>query len=205
MATHNLFIDVDRREAVIGVSDTSIAVLPAFTQEDTLNLRIYLLTGFSRLSDYTRIATAGITLQVALGVKIGNQTVYYTQQFTWTANDDLADPYWSGSLPMNTQAIEDLLADDEDAPAWFEVKMLDGGLPRTVLSKRVTVNAAVIKDGGMSEPAEPTPLSAEAAIAMFLQRVIPCSAGNPVILQNGSVTMAVYVDTDGTFQTVRLT
>lgn len=205
MSFHRLYIDTDRGLPVVGVSDSSVVDLPAFVQEDSLPLRITLLTGQARLSDYTAIAVSGVTIEAALGSKIGNSSLLYTQQFTWTPSDDLADPYFDAILPMNTEAIATLLGADATAQAWFEVKMLDGGLPRTVLSKLVTIQAAVIKDGGLEEPAEPTPISAETCMATFLQRAIPCSAGNPLILQNGSVTMAVYVDTDGTFKTVRLT
>lgn len=205
MSFHALFIDTDRGLPVGGVSDSSVVDLPNFVQEDSLNLRITLLAGFSRVSDYTPIPVSGITLEVALGRKVGNTSLLYTQQFTWTASDDLADPYFAATLPMNTGAIATLLGSNAQADAYFEVKMLDGGLPRTVLSRLVKVQAAVIKDGGLEEAALPTPISAEACDALFLKRTIPCSAGNPVILQNGSVTMAVYVDTDGIFQTVRLT
>ncbi len=205
MSFHRLFIDTDRNLPVGGVSDSSIVDLPAFVQEDSLNLRITLLSGFSRISDFTPIPVSGITLEVALGRKVGNTSLLYTQQFTWTPSDDLADPYFAATLPMNTGAIETLIGSAAQSQAYFEVKMLDGGLPRTVLSRLVTIQAAVIKDGGLEEPALPTPISAETCNALFLQRTIPCSAGNPVILQNGSVTMAVYVDTDGTFKTVQLT
>lgn len=201
MSFHRINIDTDRNEAVVSADDSSIAGLPTMTQEDSLNLRIALLSGFSRISSYTPIATAGVTLQVALGVKLGNVSTYYTQQFSWTASDDLADPYFEAVMPMNTQAIEDLLDDGATAQAWFEVKMLDGGLPRTVLSKLVRIHAAVIKDGGMSEPAEPTPLSVEAANVIFLKRLILCSVDNPVILENEvtGLKTAVYTDEDGSF------
>lgn len=202
---HNLFIDTDRAEPVISAAESTFALLPTFTQEDTLALRIRLLSGFSRVNPYTRIATAGVTLQAALGLKVGSSSSIFTQQFTWTAGGDLLDPYFDGSLPMDTAEIADLLGDESSARCYFEVKMLDGGLPRTVLSKQVVVNAAVIKDGGMSAVAEPTPLSAEAADAIFLQRLFTASEENPIVMRNGSVTVAVYVDTDGTFKTVRLT
>jgi hypothetical protein len=205
MPFHRLYIDTDRSLPVAGADDSSIVDLPAFVQEDTLALRVYLLAGYSRVSSYTPIPVAGITLEVALGRKVGNTSLLYTQQFTWTASDDLADPYFAADLPMNTAAIATLLGSNSQADAYFEVKLLDGGLPRTVLSRLVKVQAAVIKDGGLEEPALPTPLSAEAANAMFLQRIIPCSAGNPLILQNGSITYALYPDTDGTFKTVRIT
>src|SRR5437867_4103172 len=112
---HNLFIDTDRAEPVISATETTIAALPRFTQEDTLALRVRLLAGFSRINNYTRIAVAGVTLQVALGLKVGSASTIYTQQFTWTASDDLADPYFDGSLPMDTAEIADLLGGEPSA------------------------------------------------------------------------------------------
>jgi hypothetical protein len=203
---HALYIDVDRGEPVASASDPSIATLPKWVQQDTVPLRITLLSNFSRATGrYTPLPTAGLTLEVALGVKIGNASLLFSQQFSWSESDDLADPYFEGSLPMNTPAIATLLGSGAQASAWFEVKMLDGGLPRTVLLKPVTIHAAVIKDGALEAAADPTPISAETCLALFLQRTIPCSSGNPIILKNGSITMALYVDDLGEFQTVRLT
>ena len=205
MSFHRLYIDTDRSLPVVGVSDSSIAEMPAFVQEDTLSLRVTLLAGFSRVSDFAPIPVSGLTLEMALGRKVGNTSLLYTQAFSFTASDDLADPYFAADLPMNTAAIATLLGSSAQADAYFEVKMLDGGLPRTVLSRLVRIQAAVIKDGGLEEAALPTPISAETCQALFLQRIIPASAGNPLILKNGSITYALYPDTDGSFQTVRLT
>ena len=207
MAFHALFLDLDRSEPVVGVSNSSIAQLPAFVQEDSLPLRITLLTGFSRISNYIKVPVSGLTLEVALGAKIGNDSVLYTQQFTWTASTDLAQPYFEAVLPMNTNEIDDLLGENPSARAWFEVKVLDGGAPRTVLSKLVTVQAAVIKNGSIIAPALPTPLSAEAATAMFLQREIPCTSSNPLVLVNTNTgyKTAIWPNDDGSLHSELLT
>src|SRR5262245_41205839 len=102
MAFHHIFIDTDRNKAVVSASDTTFAALPTFVQEDNLTLRITFLSGFSRTASYSQIATAGITVEAALGRKIGNTSLLYTQQFSWTASDDLADPYFEAQFPMNT-------------------------------------------------------------------------------------------------------
>lgn len=205
MSFHALFVDCDRSECVTSATDSTIVDPPVFTQGDILTLRITLLTGFTRLTPYTPTPVAGLTLEVAIGVKVGNATLYYASQFTWTPSGDLAQPYFEGDLSLATTEITTLLGGNPTAKAFFEVKVIEGGEPWTVLQKQIDVNAAVIKDGGMSPTVSPTPLSAETANALYLQRTIPCSASNPIILQNGSVTMALYLDTDGSFQTVRLT
>jgi hypothetical protein len=156
-------------EAVVSTDDLSVAGLPVFTQGDSIDLKIFLLQPSGSAAAY--IPTAGITLQVALGKKPSTGT-YYTQQFTWNPSSDAGQPYFEAVLPMNTAAINTLLNNITSAGAWFEVKMIQGGLTSTVLSKLVTINAAVILPGVLVVPPGQTPLSAEVANATFLGRVI---------------------------------
>ena len=196
MSQHNLYIDIDRGEPVLGATDSSIAALPPFVQGDSLNLRIWLLTAFSRVTAYTQIPVAGLTLQVALGVKIGNATTYYTQQFTWTPSEDLGQPYFSAVLPMNTAAIDTLLGSSSTATATFEVKMISSAVPVTVLTKEVRIHAAVIKEGGLTVPPGQTPLSAEVANATYVKIV---HTGHWYLMNSNGYGIDLWVDTDGTF------
>jgi hypothetical protein len=195
MAEHNLYIDIDRGEPVLGAADTSIAALPPFVQGDTLNLRIWLLKDFSRTTSFTTIPVAGLTLQVALGTKVGNSTLYYTQQFTWTPSTDLGQPYFSALFPMNTAALDTLLGGSSSTLCWFEVKMISDALPVTVLSKQVTVEAAVIKEGALTVPAGLTALSAEAANAMYVKII---HTGHFYLMNANGYGIDMWVDTDGT-------
>lgn len=180
MANVDLYIDVTTSNAVVSTSDISVAQLPQFVQGDTINFRVFLIRSVGRLSTPARVTTTGRTLQMALGTRVGNTTTYYTQQFTWEPNDDEANPHWTAQLPMSTAAINSLISAGESAQAWFEVKVIENGLPTTVLSKLVNILAAVIKEGGITVPALPTPLSVEAAIMLFLQREIT----GPIYLVN---------------------
>ncbi len=155
------------------------------------------------VSTPARIAVSGVTLQVALGTRVGNETEYYTQQFTWAASADLANPYWYALFPMNTDAITALIGSSSDAFAWFEVKAIIDGLPTTLLSKQVTISAAVIKEGGLIVPPGLTPLAVETANAMFLSREIT----GPIVLINPTTggKIQLSVGDDGTFHADPLT
>jgi len=197
VAQRDLFIDTQRREVVLSATDSSIAVLPGFTQGDSLDLRVFLLKDYSRTGSYTRIPVEGLTIQAALGTKIGSETLYYTQQFTWAASTDMGQPYFSAIFPMNTDAITELVGVAAQATAYFEIKMISSGLPVTVLSKLITCHAAVIKEGGLTVPAGQTPLSVEVANATYLQRIIDGS----IFLRHpatGKMT-ELYTDADGAF------
>lgn len=200
MATADLYIDTANCKPVAGLGDSTIVSLPRFAQGDTLSMRIWLLapTTTDRLATpYTFIPTTGLSLQVALGAKIGSTTTYYTQQFSWTASAEPNNPYWSAAFPMNTAAITSLISTGASASAWFEVKYLLGGLPTTVLCEEVTIHAGVIKSGGVTVPNGLTPLSAEAAMATYLQRTIE----GQITLRNATSGKEVllYVDIDGVF------
>lgn len=202
MAVLNLYIDIDRGECVRSVTDGSIAALPLLTQGDSLALRIWLLTGFSRIARYSQVPVAGITLQLAIGTKTGGAGTYYTQQFTWTASTDLGQPYFSGEVPMNTAAITTLLGSGKTAPAYMEIKMVVGGTPTTIYSKPVTINAGVIKDGVDVVPAPLTPLSAEAARAMFVGAI---HTGYFDLMNANGKGCRLYVDSDGIFHSDPIT
>ena len=200
-----LYIDIDAKALVGGRTSSRSISLPSFIQGDTgLTQRITFLNNYAD-GQYAIVPTAGKTVEAAIGRKVGNGTTYYTQQFTWTAGGELTDQYFEAQFPMNTPGITTLLGDAAMKSAFYEVKLIDGGLPGTVLSKAVRVEAAVIKEGGLVQPAVPTPISAETCQALFLQRLIIATEDNPLVLghTNGKRT-GLYLDTDGTFKTVAL-
>jgi hypothetical protein len=167
MPRFNLYIEVSTGLSVAAVDDLTDAPLPIFTQEDTLSLRVYLVRYTGPETDPERILTTGNDIQMAIGRKIGNTSTLYTQQYSWTPNTDLADPYWEADLPMDTEAIATLLGSSEKKIAWLEVKFFESGEPSTVLSQSVTINAAVIKDGATTVPVGSTALSTTVAAATY--------------------------------------
>jgi hypothetical protein len=197
MSVHNLYIDIDRSEAVRSSVDSSVVSLPQFVQGDSLQLRIWLLSNYSQLEAYDEVPVSGITLQVALGTKVGNSSTLYTQQYTWTPSADLGQPYLSATLPMSTAEITTLLGSSATASAWFEVKMISSAVPVTILSKQVTIQAAVIKSDSTSVPAPLTPLSAEAANASYVRTI---HTGSFDLYNANGKGCRIYVDEDGAFR-----
>jgi hypothetical protein len=167
MAEYDIYIDCDRAAVVTSASNSSLKALPKFVQGDTMLLRVHLLKGYAAVMEsYEVIPTTGLTLQVALGTRVGNSTTYYTQNLTdWDEAEDLT--YFEGEFPMSTEAITTYLGSNGSKQAYFEVKYIREGLPTTVLSEQVTILAAVIKDGGFEEPVDPTPASVEAIMPVF--------------------------------------
>lgn len=196
MAEAELYIDCDRAKSVIGELDNTIKDLPRFVEGDSIKLRIYLLKGFDRTSEYTNIPTDGLTLQVALGARDGSEI--YASQYVWTESDDLSDPYFEALLPMNTEELADALTGETYIPALFEVKYVQDGVPTTVLQENVTVFQSLIDPDSVMPVATPTPLSAEAAGVTYVKK----THRGPIYLEaaDGSHQVKLWVDTDGTFR-----
>jgi len=202
VGAYNLFIDTDRNKAVVGADDSSIAQLPPFVQEDSLQLKIWLLSGYSRLASYSQVPVSGITLEVAIGTRIGSSSTYYTQQFTWTPSEDLGQPYFSGTLSMATAGINTLLGSSGSAQAYLQIRKTEGGVPATILQEPITVFASVIKDGVEEVPAPLTPLSAEAANASYVRVV---HTGSFDLMNANGLGIRIYVDDTGAFRTDPIT
>ncbi len=190
----NLYIDIDRKESVIGPDNPLTALPLPFIQGETLPLRIYLLQGS------TLLPVAGTTLEVAIGQKKGNGgTSYYTQQFSWTPSSDISQPYWEADLSLATSGINTLLGSSESAKAFFEVKKITAGIARPVLLKPITVQAVVIHDSVLTVPVDQTPISAEAVNAGFVPK-IGFNGELQFINPDTGKGFAIYADSDGAFQ-----
>lgn|SRR3990167_1182393 len=197
MAEHVLYIDCDRAKSVQGSANSGEKPLLKFVQGDTPHLKIYLLQGYDRIAAYTPIPTVGITLEVALGIRIGNDSEIYAAQYTWTPSADLSDPYFEATLALNTDEIDTLLAAADSALAYFEVKYFRDAVPTTVLSEQVKIWAAVIKADSVVPVAEPTPLSAEVANATYLARTV--QGVIRLVSEDGLKQADLYLSNDGTF------
>lgn len=168
---NNLYIDVNRGEAVISPFSNAEAALPPLTQGDTQEeFRVWFMKDWNGIN-YTLIPVAGVTVEMALGKKQGTAAPYYTQQFTWTPSADLTKPYHYASLPLNTDEITALLGERATAGAFLEVKKVENNIPLTVLSRRVVVHASVIKPETTVVPPGLTPLYAETANVAFVKVV----------------------------------
>lgn len=197
MAQFDLYIDVSQNMLVGGTLNPQAAKAPPFVQGDSPTFRIFLLTPTGNpITPYNFIPTAGLSLEAALGSKIGSGSTLYTNQYVWTPSTDPQNPnYWIATFPMNTAAITTLIGAAASAQAWFEVKYVTNGVPTTVLQLQVTVQAAVIQGAGVVVPPGLTPVSAEYVNATFLKQTIvgPFFLVDP----NTNKKFAIYVGDDG--------
>lgn len=201
MAYNELFIDVVGNQPVGGLNNPSQAALPTFYQGDTLNFRIYLLKRtqtYNLRSPHFEVQNlASLSLKVGVGVKNGTAgSTLYTQQFTWAK--DAANQYFFASIPLNTAAINTLLGSAAQANAWIEFETTEAGFPTTVFQKEITIQAEVVDSSSVVVvPPGATAMTAEEANATFLKQTIQGQIY--LVSPDGTKTVALYVDNDGTF------
>jgi hypothetical protein len=172
MAELDLNIDCDRFASVVSKLDNSGRPFWKFVRGDTLNLRIFLFRNYQQFGGgYEQIPVAGITLGAAIGPfppVFGETPEYLAEQWTWTPSDDLAQPYFSGSLALATDELDAELSGETSIPAMFHVVRFESGLPKTLIFERITIYAPTIQDGGLSPTAAATALTAENAAGTYL-------------------------------------
>ena len=186
---------------VAGPTSSTIIALPQFVQGDspTLNLWPLVRTAtYPRGVPYSNLSIAGFTPEVSIGQKVGTGGTIYTQQLTWTASVDPLNPnYWTAIFPMNTAGINTLLGSAASASAYFEIKLLSGGVASTLVQQSVNVQASVFTPGALITPPGFNPASVEYVNATFLTRKIQGAV--QLVSQDGTKKAWLYLDNDGTF------
>lgn len=198
MAQYDLYVDVLNNQLVTSLANAAAAPIPPLIQGDTPTWRIFLVVPTGNfLAPYTSLSIGGLSLEVALGDKIGNATNYYATQFAWTPSSDPTNPnYFIGQFALNTDPITTALGGNASFQPWLEIKYVSAGVPTSVFQKQVTVNAAVIKGGGVVVPPGLNPISAEYANATFLTRTI--HGGFFLVDDNTGKKVFIYLADDGT-------
>lgn len=198
----DLWIDLVRQKRVAGPANAQEVPLPTFTQGNIWTFRVRCLqqlSGFPLANPpYSVVPTAGKTLQLAIGTKTGGTTTHYVEQFTWTASTNLADPYFQADVTFDATATGSLIGTNPSAQSWLEINLVTDGVPKTILSQLVTIEASVIKNTTPTVPLGQTPISLETALALFLQRVI---VGKVTFRNDTDPTKQrdLYTDIDGSF------
>jgi hypothetical protein len=195
----DLYIDVDRKERVRSPADSSVVAMPSFAQGNITTFRVRALQPSAVFNaPYTVVPNAGKTIQLAIGTKVGGTTTHCVEQFAWSLNADMADPYFYADVNFNTDQVSSLLGSNPAITSFLEINLVDGGQPRTIFSKQVTIEASVIKNAVLTVMPGQTALSLEAAVALFLQRTIT----GPITLvcaTDPTKRRDLFIDTDGSW------
>jgi hypothetical protein len=188
MSTADLYIDVVRGEFVANRTNSSIASLPPLVRGTTQNFRVML---------YTPLAVAGQTIQMAIGIFGGAS--YLTSQFSWTGGTDLANPFFSASLSLNTANITSAIGSSKTLACSIQIDRVESGIPTNVILKDVIIKNAIIVPGTEISAPGRTLLYAETAATLFLTRTI---TGRVRFINDTDATKMneLFTDTDGSFQ-----
>jgi hypothetical protein len=207
MANLNLNV-VTTANALIAGNGNSTGVapssLPLFCPDTGTVLNVYLWTPIipapaGGVFPYVPVSTAGITLYFYLNDGTVNGTIY-ASCISFTPVTDATGTYFTGSLALNTAALEALFAGGEDS---VTVTMMIGyvfaGLQATIFNGEVQVTAGIPTNVVAPVPAGETALSQQQAANTYVP--IEGPAGQPIVLtsKNGKQWVLQVVDNaDGT-------
>lgn len=199
MAKLDLYIDTYAQSLVIGPTNRGPFILPPFTQNDTISLRVYLLertTSFP-FNPYTIVNNAALSLAMAIGDRSGSgDGDHIVEQFTW--NRDANNSYFYADVAFNTSELATAIASNPTLNTkYLEIEYRQNSLPTTVLQQLVNINADVIKQTTQALAAGLTAQSAEDANARFAKLFgLP---GETITLRspNGNWGRILGVDDDG--------
>jgi hypothetical protein len=158
MVEHVTYIDTDRGLVVTSQLDSSEKGLPRFVFGSVIPFQLILLRNFVPGAEYEKVPVVGLTVTASLGPRGTGD--HLSDQAVWTPSEDLADPYWTANFYLNTEEIEDALANEDYIDSVFEVVVHDPN-PRYVLQEAVRIWAPVAAPGDLVVPAGMTPATIE--------------------------------------------
>jgi hypothetical protein len=208
VAQLRLFINTTNNQLVAGQTSTQIvpaSTLPIFCN-DTLDLIVYLLQipiGYNAqnpaASTFETLSTSGLTLFAYLNnglLSTAGGYVAYASCLSFTA--DATNTYFSGSMSLNTAALQTLLGSGTQSSAFLMLGISHASGQTTVFNQQVTVRAGAPIGSVVPIPGF-TALSLEVAKGLFYpQQPI---AGLPLFIESpaGKIFAVIAVDMpDGT-------
>lgn len=203
MGLLKLFVDRASGTLRRGLTAASTAALPPLTQGDTVGLEISVVEdnpsgGFGGVS---LVNLGSYSLKVAIGATpLGDGSVTpFALQTSWTLND--AQNKWTGSLALNTTALNTWLGTASTKQAWFEIEIRDTatGNYETIYGGTVTIRAQLISAGSSIPVPSDVALGTAEAAATYVRK--QGEAGGSIILTSpdGTKRVQLYCDDDGTF------
>lgn len=205
MAQLTLYIDTTSNTLITGQT-SAVPIAPTALQlffGDTIQLQVFLFNKPASSSapsigqfPFSILPTSGLTLYFYLDDGTISGTIY-TQQISWTASAD--GTYFTANLSLNTAALQALIGANTEASCWIKIGYVQGGLPTTVYSQKVTVKVGLPSLSAPSVPAGFTALSVEVGGQLF----IPAQpvAGQPILIMSAAgkiIALAAVDQPDGT-------
>src|SRR5688572_20414113 len=200
-----LAIDRQNRK-LVNFNGTPIDFPPLF-QFNVQQLQIYPVDPPANVnSTHSSVDAAGLGLRVAIcqqptGTTADDTRLTFQNSFTWNA----AGSYFSGELDLSAAAIATYLGTAAERSAWFEVNLMDGGEPTTILQQPFTLKAL----GDNFSTVAPTPVDQYFTQVQANDRFAKLTGdpGQRIILKsaNGLYAVEIGCDDDGSFITNQIT
>lgn len=193
---------IDRQSRALCGYGGAAGRLPDLFQSNTQAWQITVVDPPETSSgDYSKVDLAGQGLRMSIGgqptgTSGGPSPIALQDTWTW----DGTNKRFTGSIALNTTAVDDYLGTAAAKPAWFELNLTDSGGRETILQISFTLRAVVDE----LATTVPTPTdqyyTKSEIIALFVKRL--GSAGDTIVLTSpdGTQSRELGVNNDGSAQ-----
>ncbi len=198
----DLYLDATRKQLVYGPTSPTRIALPFFGKSDSVNLRIQLLNvnasgGYATPYTIINTATKPDGLKVSVGSLGGASPLASADLTTF----DSTYNFFTGTLDLNTSALNTAVGSSSTYATYLEIKALDGSDYVTLASDALTIRNYVYNPAGATvpDPSDSYYTSAQ-IISGFVAKM--GAAGDTIRLLSPDGTKAVILGCrdDGTFQ-----
>lgn len=199
MAARKLYIDRQNQKLVIYPGEGGVTTLAPLYQGNNQQFEITVVepTGL-QASPYSKVNLASATLRVSIGSTptgtAGGPTPLALQT-SWTY--DSTNNKFTGSIALNTAAIDSHIGTAASATAYFEINLVESGERETIFQTAFTLKAVVDEATSTAPTPTDTYLTRNESLAMFVKK--QGDAGDAIILRNaaGTFEVTLYCDVNG--------
>lgn len=204
MAVTNLFVNTSGNGLVAGTNNPSgVAAtgIPLFCPDTGTILNIWLLklinpAPASGVNPFSILLPAGLTLYFYLNDGTVNGTIYAS---CIAFAPDPTGQFFTGSLQLNTAALENLMGASQSAQCTMMIGYISGGLQTTVLSAPTTITAGIPTNVVAPVPAGEVALSQQQAAQTYVPLLGRAGQSQEVVSKNGHQWVLLTIDNpDGT-------
>jgi len=149
----DLFNDIINERLVRSLTNEESFQFGTFHQGSKLSIRYWPLipTYATRGAKFTKVGIHDLDIKVGLGPRAGGEGLL-AAQFASSKVYDPGSPtgYIFFDLDLNTVAMNNAIGITDSLTTWFEIVLIDNGIPRVVYQQQVTVFAVVFDPAGVS-------------------------------------------------------
>jgi hypothetical protein len=196
-ATRNLFVNNQTKILQFSDKNGAVVTLPAFNKYEAIPFKIVIVeedTQSAGLLKFSRVDISNLSMSVSLNDTY-DDAAPLAYQNTFSKDED--QNVFSGTLNLNTAALNSWLSTTESKSAYFEIEIQEGSNVSKLYVATVTVKQSVAQVGAtVPSPVDEYYTKAQAD-QQFLKPISPAGVQHTITSPGGTYVRIIGVDDGG--------